>query len=213
MGWVFTETCSGFEAGSYLRLIDFLHPSTLGLRVIQKEKKDGVVRGNDIRGADTLHPTLNILRPTPYTQHPTLYAIHPTPQTISSKMGHVRHSLVLERDNRLRAFEAYKLVAGEWGTCSLPEVGEGLDAAPGGASGWVGHHARVVLHFAPHTLTHSPHTLSPSLTFSLSPHTLSHTLSTHCHTLSLHTLGTWRCFRAAGSVTTRASCCIARLGC
>jgi len=31
--------CSGPEAGSYLRLIDFAHHSTLGLRVIKKEKK------------------------------------------------------------------------------------------------------------------------------------------------------------------------------
>ena len=32
----FTETCSGSEAGSYLRLIDFVYHSTLGLRVIKK---------------------------------------------------------------------------------------------------------------------------------------------------------------------------------
>ena len=31
--------CSGSEAGSYLRLIDFVHHSTLGLRVIKKKKK------------------------------------------------------------------------------------------------------------------------------------------------------------------------------
>jgi len=37
----FTEICSGSEAGSYLRLIDFVYHSTLGLRVIQKEKKEG----------------------------------------------------------------------------------------------------------------------------------------------------------------------------
>ena len=35
----FTEICSGFEAGSYLRLIDFVYHSTLGLRVIKKKKK------------------------------------------------------------------------------------------------------------------------------------------------------------------------------
>ena len=34
------EMCSGSEAGSYLRLIDFVYHSTLGLRVIKKEKKD-----------------------------------------------------------------------------------------------------------------------------------------------------------------------------
>jgi len=35
----FTEICSGSEAGSYLRLIDFVYHSTLGLRVIKKKKK------------------------------------------------------------------------------------------------------------------------------------------------------------------------------
>jgi len=35
----FTEMCSGSEAGSYLRLIDYVHHSTLGLRVIKKKKK------------------------------------------------------------------------------------------------------------------------------------------------------------------------------
>ena len=34
----FTEMCSGSEAGSYLRLIDFVHHSTLGLRVMKKKK-------------------------------------------------------------------------------------------------------------------------------------------------------------------------------
>ena len=33
----FTEMCSGSEAGSNLKLIFFLHHSTLGLRVIKKE--------------------------------------------------------------------------------------------------------------------------------------------------------------------------------
>ena len=32
--------CSGSEAGPYLRLIDFVYHSTLGLRVIKKKKKD-----------------------------------------------------------------------------------------------------------------------------------------------------------------------------
>jgi len=31
--------CSGSEAGSYLRLIDFVYHSTLGLRVINKKKR------------------------------------------------------------------------------------------------------------------------------------------------------------------------------
>ena len=42
MGVNFTEMCSGSEAGSYLRLIDFVYHSTLGLRVIMKKKKVGV---------------------------------------------------------------------------------------------------------------------------------------------------------------------------
>ena len=31
--------CSGTEAGSYLRLVEFVYHSTLGLRVIKKKKK------------------------------------------------------------------------------------------------------------------------------------------------------------------------------
>ena len=34
----FTEMCSGSEAGSHLRLIDFVYHSTLGWRVIRKKK-------------------------------------------------------------------------------------------------------------------------------------------------------------------------------
>ena len=34
-----SEMCSGSEAGSYLRLIDFVYHSTLGLRVIKKKKR------------------------------------------------------------------------------------------------------------------------------------------------------------------------------
>jgi len=37
-GDYFTEMCSGFEAGSYLRLIDFVYHSILGLRVIKKKR-------------------------------------------------------------------------------------------------------------------------------------------------------------------------------
>jgi hypothetical protein len=35
----FIEMCSGSEAGSYLRLIDFVYHSTLGLGVIKKKKR------------------------------------------------------------------------------------------------------------------------------------------------------------------------------
>ena len=45
-GWnYFTEMCSGSEAGWYLRLIDFVYHSTLGLRVIKKKKKVESGRG------------------------------------------------------------------------------------------------------------------------------------------------------------------------
>ena len=36
----FAETCSGSEAGSYLRLIDFVYHSILGLRVIKKRREN-----------------------------------------------------------------------------------------------------------------------------------------------------------------------------
>ena len=35
----FTEMCSGSEAGSYSRLIDFAYHCTLDVRVIKNEKK------------------------------------------------------------------------------------------------------------------------------------------------------------------------------
>ena len=37
----FTEMCSGSEVGSYLRLIDCVYHSTLGLRVIKKKEGGG----------------------------------------------------------------------------------------------------------------------------------------------------------------------------
>ena len=39
------EMCSGSEAGSYLRPVDFVYHSTLGLRVIKKTK----FRGSDLQ--------------------------------------------------------------------------------------------------------------------------------------------------------------------
>ena len=36
----FTRMCSGSEAGSFLRLIGFVHHSTLGLRVIKKKNNN-----------------------------------------------------------------------------------------------------------------------------------------------------------------------------
>jgi len=52
--------CSGSEAGSYLRLIDFVYHSTLGLRVITK-KKEGTVderasHGLELREVDLPPP-------------------------------------------------------------------------------------------------------------------------------------------------------------
>ena len=44
--------CCGSEAGSYLRLIDCVYHSTLGLRVIQKKKKNP--EGHGVVPADTL---------------------------------------------------------------------------------------------------------------------------------------------------------------
>ena len=41
----FTEMCRGSEAGSYLRLTDFVYHSTLGLGVIKKKKNAGELRG------------------------------------------------------------------------------------------------------------------------------------------------------------------------
>jgi len=38
--YYFTEMCSGSEAGSYLRPVDFVYHSTLGLRVIKKKEEE-----------------------------------------------------------------------------------------------------------------------------------------------------------------------------
>ena len=46
--------CSGSEAGSYFRLIDFVYHSTLGLRVIKKKKVQDSGLGT--------HPFLTALR-------------------------------------------------------------------------------------------------------------------------------------------------------
>jgi len=46
----FTEMCSGSEEGSYLRLINFVYHSTLGVRVIKKKKQ---VQGSGFRVQDS----------------------------------------------------------------------------------------------------------------------------------------------------------------
>ena len=57
----FTEMCSGSEVGSYLRLIDLVHHSSLGLSVIQKKKK--------VRGLK--QSTLDVLITTFFSCHPS----------------------------------------------------------------------------------------------------------------------------------------------
>ena len=43
--------CSGSEAGSYSRLIDFVYHSTLGVRVIKKKKKEYRDASTKLKGA------------------------------------------------------------------------------------------------------------------------------------------------------------------
>jgi len=43
----FTEMCSGSEAGSYVRRGDFVHHSTLGLRVIKKKRRSSPPWSNE----------------------------------------------------------------------------------------------------------------------------------------------------------------------
>ena len=45
----FTRMCSGSEAGSYLRLIDFVYHSTLGLRVMKNGGRVSIKRDGDAR--------------------------------------------------------------------------------------------------------------------------------------------------------------------
>ena len=56
-----TEMCSGSEAGSYLRLIDFVYHSTLGLRVIKKKRSPGS-RGDCAQGQAGCGVTVQELR-------------------------------------------------------------------------------------------------------------------------------------------------------
>ena len=45
----FTEMCSGSEAGSYLRLIDFVYHSTLGSRVTKKKRGGHGAKGGSVQ--------------------------------------------------------------------------------------------------------------------------------------------------------------------
>ena len=57
-----TEMCSGSEAGSYLRLIDFVYQSTLALRVIKKKKKVGGWQGVRVHGDSNVQPIQQTLK-------------------------------------------------------------------------------------------------------------------------------------------------------
>ena len=52
----FTEMCSGSEAGSYLRPIDFLYHSTLGLRAITEKKNAGKCPDRKRQGGNSSKP-------------------------------------------------------------------------------------------------------------------------------------------------------------
>ena len=79
----FTEMCSGSEAGSYSRHIDFFYHPTLGLRVIMKKKRHRCPAATS--SARLLRqPAPYTPHPTPYTLHPTLYTLHPTPYTLGT---------------------------------------------------------------------------------------------------------------------------------
>ena len=56
------EMCSGSEAGSHLRCIDFVYHSTLGLRVNKKQKKkEGTLRAAGSFSASGLHQRLRMI--------------------------------------------------------------------------------------------------------------------------------------------------------
>ena len=90
------EMCSGSEAGSCLRLMDYVYHSTL--RVIEKKKKFTTtchavgcyrmqyhfVYGMPLYRSTryTLHPTPFTLHPSPYTPHLSPIILHPTPYTL-----------------------------------------------------------------------------------------------------------------------------------
>ena len=61
----FTETCSGSKAGLYLRLIDCVYHSTLGLRVMKKRRRCiNEIRHQDKREAQrsSARPMLTTLK-------------------------------------------------------------------------------------------------------------------------------------------------------
>ena len=53
------KVCSGSEAGSCSRLIDYVYHSTLGSRVKKKKKKEDSgdeLRGSELVSPDSFHP-------------------------------------------------------------------------------------------------------------------------------------------------------------
>ena len=79
--------CSGSEAGSYLRLIDFVYHSTLGLRAIKKKREVvsfvsqkqviNTFAGNRFKVIDSITNKEESLRSS--TLHPKPYTLHPKP--------------------------------------------------------------------------------------------------------------------------------------
>jgi len=49
--------CSGPEAGSYLRFIDFVYHSTLGLRVIKKRREESTAQTSQVGRVFDLLPS------------------------------------------------------------------------------------------------------------------------------------------------------------
>ena len=68
----FTEMCSGPEAGSYLRLIDFVYHSTQGLRVIKKKKFKSGFESERGREGIVESPLRDDAEPRRRLQHPML---------------------------------------------------------------------------------------------------------------------------------------------
>ena len=98
-----------------------LNHSTLGLRVIEKKKKDYrlgsrrtplLLRALDPK-PNALYPTLYTLHPSPYTLHPTPHTLHPTPHTLHPTPYTIHHTpfTTTSPSARLRK------------TCPLPRLG------------------------------------------------------------------------------------------
>ena len=186
----FTEMCSGSEAGSYLRLIDCVYHSALGLRVIKKRRRrDSRVRGSDgeerrrartkrervrgvvERGSEDQRAESTLYSVTPYTLHPTPpyilhlkppYILYPTPPYMDSGV----HSSDGEECRSARSES--KRVGGVVGG------GEERGCRP-----------PYILHLTPYTLHPTPYTIHPPTPYTLHPAPC--TLHSTPYTLSLQT--------------------------